>query len=110
MAAKEIDKDKVICSQGQALNAIHVVVSGSVTAKFDGGSIILKKGDVVGLLDIAYDAHSFTYVTTEVSSFVSFPIKDKSSVSNIVKLNPEVGKMMFTSMINQSAELMVLYN
>ena len=110
MAAKEIEKDKVICSQGQALNAIHVIVSGSVTAKFDGGSIILKKGDVVGLLDIAYDAHSFTYITTEVSSFVSFPIKDNSSVSNIVKLNPEVGKMMFTSMINQSAQIMALHN
>ena len=110
MAAKEVDKDKVICSAGQALSAIHVVVSGSVTAKFDGGSIVLKKGDVVGLLDIAYDAHSFTYVTNEVSSFVSFPMKDKSSVANIVKLNPEVGKMMFTSMIGQSAQIMALHN
>ena len=101
MAAKEVAKDKIICSEGQSLDAIHIIVSGSVRARFAGCELTLRKGDVVGLADIAFDSHSFTYSTLETSSFVSFPIKGKNSIANVVKVNPEVAKMMFTSMINQ---------
>ncbi len=109
MAAQEVAKDKIICTEGQSLDAIHIIVSGSVKAHFSGGDFILKKGDVVGLCDLAYDSHFFTYSTLENSSFVSFPIKDKTSIGNIVKLNPEVAKMMYTSMINQVALILSAY-
>jgi len=101
VAAKEVASDKIICAEGQSLEALHILASGSVKAHSPAGDIILKKGDVVGLCDIAYDSHSFTYTTLETSSFISFPFKDKNAIGNIVKVNPEVGKMMFTSMINQ---------
>lgn len=107
MAAKEVEKDKYICQEGQPLDSVHIIVSGSVKAYFQGGDIILKKGDVVGLCDIAYDSHFFTYQTLETSSFVSFPVNDKNSIANAIKVNPEVGKMMYTSMINQ---VMLVFN
>lgn len=101
MAAKEVAKDKIIASEGQALDAVHIIVSGSVNAHFDGGDITLRKGDIVGLCDIAFDSHFFTYTTLETSSFVSFPFKGAATLANIVKVNPEVAKMMFTSINNQ---------
>ena len=89
MAAKEVEKDKYICQEGQPLDSVHIIVSGSVKAHFQGGDIILKKGDVVGLCDIAYDSHFFTYQTLETSSFVSFPVKDKNSIlSPISNISP----------------------
>lgn len=102
MAAKEVVQNKQICGEGQPLDSIHIIVSGSVKAQFHGNEIILKKGDIVGLCDLAFDSHFFTYTTIENSSFVSFPFKDKSSILNIAKTNPEVGKMMYTSIINQA--------
>ncbi len=101
MAAQEIAKGKIIATEGHTLDAIHIIVSGSVKAHFAGGDIVLKKGDIVGLCDISYDSHFFTYTTIEDSSFVSFPFKEKAAITSIVKANPEVGKMMYTSMINQ---------
>lgn len=103
MAAKEIAKGKIICQEGSALEGIHIIVSGSVRAHFSGGDIVLKKGDIVGLIDIAYDSNFFTYTTLETCSFVSFSIKikDEKSVPSLIKQNPEVARMMFTSMINQ---------
>lgn len=109
MAAKEVDQGKYICQEGQSLDAIHIIVSGSVKAKFSGGEIVLKKGDVVGLCDIAYDSHFFNYITMEPSSFVSFAIKDKNSLIAITKANPEVGKMIYTSMINQVCLILANY-
>lgn len=109
MAAQEILKDKIIAAEGNPLDAIHIIVNGSVTARFAGGDIILRKGDVVGLCDIAFDSHSFTYITAEDSSFVSFPIKSKTSVSEIVKSNPEVAKMMLNSSLNQVAMIYSTY-
>lgn len=101
MAAKEIAKGKIICQEGSALEGIHIIVAGSVKAHFPGGDIVLKKGDIVGLIDIAYDSNFFTYTTLETCSFVSFPVKDSNSVPLLIKNNPDVARMMFTSMINQ---------
>ena len=105
MAAKEVAKDKIICAEGQPLEAIHIIASGTINASTPAGDITLRKGDIVGLCDIAFDSHSFTYTTVENSSFISFPVKDKNAISGIVKVNPEVGKMMFNSMINQIVQL-----
>ncbi|MCR5311434.1 MAG: cyclic nucleotide-binding domain-containing protein [Lachnospiraceae bacterium] len=109
MAATEVSGDKIICSEGQALDAIHIIVAGSVRAQFPGGEIILKKGDVVGLCDVAFDSHFFTYTTLEKSSFVSFPIKTKNSILAIIKSNPDTARMMYTSMINQVFSIMAIY-
>lgn len=109
MAAKEVAENKIICSEGQAFDAIHIIATGSVKAHFSGGDIILRKGDVVGLADIAYDSHFFTYTTLEASSFLSFPVKDKKSLAAIIKTNPEVCKMVYTSMISQTVQIMEIY-
>ncbi len=109
MAATEVAKGKGICAEGQALDAIHIIVSGSVRAQFPGGEIVLKKGDVVGLCDIAFDSHFFSYVTLEQSSFVSFPIKSKNSIIAVLKSKPDTARMMYTSMINQVFMVMASY-
>ena len=109
MAAQEVAKGKIICTEGQPLDAIHIIVAGSVKAHFSGGDIILKKGDIVGLCDVGSDSHFFTYTTLETSSFVSFPIKGKATVAAIAKANPEVGKMMLSSIINQVSLIFASY-
>ena len=101
MQTQQVSKDKYICTEGQSLDAIHIIASGQVKATFPGGEMILKKGDIVGLCDIAFDSHFFTYTTLEDCSFVSFAIKKEASIAEIVKANPEIAKMLYTSMLNQ---------
>ncbi|MCR5278956.1 MAG: hypothetical protein K6E19_05885, partial [Lachnospiraceae bacterium] len=109
MAATEVSKGKSICGEGQPLDAIHLIATGSVKASFPGGELILKKGDVVGLCDIAFDSHFFSYTTVENSSFISIPVKNKNALVALSKSNPDIARMMFNSMINQVFQFMAAY-
>lgn len=110
MVTKEVEKNKYICIEGSPLDAIHIIASGSVKASFQGFDIILKKGDIIGLCDLAFDSNFFTYSTIEKCSFVSFPIKNKESLGEIISTNPEVGKTMLTSILNQFSLIFEAYN
>lgn len=110
MAAKEIAQDKIILSEGQHLESIHIITKGSVRAFFNGCEIILRKGDIVGLLDAAFDSHSFSYVTLEPSEFLSVPVKDMNSfLKKISVQNPDVAKRITLSMINQISLIYASY-
>lgn len=109
MAATDVSKGKSICGEGQPLEAVHIIVAGSVKASFPGGELILKKGDVVGLCDIAFDSHFFSYTTQEDSSFISVPVKNRNALVSLSKSNPDAARMMFTSMINQIFQFMTPY-
>jgi len=110
VAAKEIAKDKIICSEGQPFEASHIIASGSVRASFNGCEIILRKGEIIGLLDAAYDSHSFTYTTLEPCSFISIPVKNINAViPALVNQNPDVAKRLCLSMINQVSLVHLCY-
>lgn len=109
MAAKEIAKNTIIVSEGSPLDSIHVIVSGSVKATYSGVDYVLKRGDVIGLCDMAFDSNFFTYTTLEPTGIVSFPIKNASAILNFAKLNPDVAKMMYNSMISQISSLYVSF-
>lgn len=109
MAATEVAKGKVLINEGQKLDALHIVVSGSFSARFASGSIVLKKGDVIGLCDVAYDSHCFTYTALEDSAILSFPFKNASSIKDLSLSNIEIGKMMYVSMINQTIAMLFKY-
>lgn len=110
MAAQEIAKGKIICSESQSLDALHIIAQGSVKASFSGCEIVLKKGEIVGLLDAAYDSHSFTYTTLEPSSFLSVPVKDINAfIKTAVSQNPDIAKRLCVSMLNQLALVSASY-
>lgn len=110
MAAKEIAKDKIIQSEGQPVDALHIIAQGSVKASFNGCDVILKKGEIVGLLDAAFDSHSFTYTTLEPSSFVSVPVKDMNNfIKMAVAQNQDIAKRLCVSMLSQTGLINTCY-
>lgn len=101
MAAKEYAKGSIICSEGDLLDNAYVLTQGSVRATFPGGEITLKKGDIIGLCDIAYDSHFFSYTALEPVTVVTLPLKPKNMLKESIKTNPEIARMTFSSMLNQ---------
>ncbi len=110
MAAKSVVKDSIILSEGHPLDAINVIASGSVIASFPGGEIVLKKGDAIGISDISFDSSFFTYKVIEDSALISFPNNGRNSLAQIIKSNPEVSKLLFTSSVNQFCEIYAGYS
>lgn len=109
MASKELATGFTIASEGQINTAVHVITQGTVKARFSGGEITLKKGDVIGLCDIAFESNFFTYTVDEPAVLVPFPCKSSQSIKDLCSKNTEIGKMMFNSMVNQVLLILTLY-
>lgn len=109
MASREFRKGAIIENEGNGVSALHIILQGSVKATFSGGEIILKKGDVIGLYDLAFDTHSFTYTAEDTTTLLSFPIKGSSSVKDLCSANPEISKMFYTSMVNEMIYVLAYY-
>ncbi|MCQ2524720.1 MAG: hypothetical protein MJ123_10320 [Lachnospiraceae bacterium] len=101
MATIEYAKGSSICTEGELLDNAYVITAGNVKATFPGGEIALKKGDVIGLCDIAYDSHFFSYSALDNVTVVTLPLKPKNMLKESIKTNPEIARMTFSSMLNQ---------
>ena len=61
MTAKNVTAGETIIEKGQALDCFWYISEGSVSAQFDGGSVTLEKGDIIGVCDFNRDCHFLSY-------------------------------------------------
>ena len=109
MAAREITTGTVIETEGQPLSSLYLIASGTVKASFPGGEITLKKGDIVGLADVNYDSHYFTYTALENVTALVFPFRNKNTVRDLCASNLEITRTFYTSMVNQMLLVLTCY-
>lgn len=109
MAAKELESGFIIANEGQLFTSLHIITKGTVKAKFSGGELLLKKGDVIGLCDVAFDSNFFTYVVDTPVSLVSFPCKSTAQLKELLRTNKEIAGMMYNSMVNQVLLILTQY-
>ena len=109
MPSKDISRGVRFITEGQNLDTIYIIISGSFKASFQAGDITLKKGDVIGLADIAYDSHFFTYTALEDSTLLPLSIKGKNALKELASSNPDIARMLYASMINQMLSTLSFY-
>ncbi len=109
MAAKELEAGFIIANEGQLFTSLHIITKGTVKAKFSGGELLLKKGDVIGLCDVAFDSNFFTYVVDTPVTLVSFPCKSTAQLKELLRSNKEIAGMMYNSMVNQVLLILTQY-
>ncbi len=109
MAAKELESGFIIANEGQLFTSLHIITKGTVKAKFSGGELLLKKGDVIGLCDVAFDSNFFTYVVDTPVTLVSFPCKSTAQLKELLRSNKEIAGMMYNSMVNQVLLILTQY-
>ncbi len=72
MAAKTITAGETFIEKGQALESFWYIAEGSVSAKYPGGSVLLEKGDIIGICDFNKDCHFFSYQAVTDCSLVPY--------------------------------------
>lgn len=97
MAAKAITKDSIIFQAGQPVDELYLIANGQVRASFPGGEFLLGKGDVIGLCDLYYGVHSFTYEALEDTQIGAYPFRQPSDLKALLKINELVRFFLFSS-------------
>ncbi|MBO5278277.1 MAG: Crp/Fnr family transcriptional regulator [Lachnospiraceae bacterium] len=108
MAAKAITKGNIIFQAGQSMDGLFIIASGQVRATFPGGEILLGKGDVIGLCDLYYGVHSFTYETLEDTQIGAYPFHQVSDLKSLLKI-PEILRFFLFSSARQAAAVFNAY-
>lgn len=97
MAVQKCGKGTVPFQAGQPLTHLHIVAGGSLDAVCSGFSYSVKKGDVIGLNDIAFDTYSCTYTVTQDASLIPYPCQRPEQLAELFKNAPDMGPLILTS-------------
>lgn len=109
MATQSVSGGEMILQSGQPLDSLHLIVSGTVKLLFPGGELLLEKGDVIGLLELDYDTHCFSYEAAEDTSYISYPYSSKKPVGNLFASSEDLANLFAISMFKQVCALLDHY-
>ena len=73
MASKTIEKSEIIVSSSQNNDMLFLITEGEVIASAPGIKMTLTKGDVIGCIEIGFDAHFFSYMASEETTLLPIP-------------------------------------
>ena len=101
MAGIVLEKGKTIYSYGQPMTALHLITNGRVDVSYPGGSYPLGKGDVIGICEICSEIHLLSYVTTEDTTILTYPLTSLDSLNDILQKHPDVARLFLLSCFRQ---------
>ncbi len=104
MAIKEFPAGTQLIQSEQNLTALHVVAKGNVCATYPGGTFYLKKGDVIGVCEIFFGSHFFTYVTEEATGIASYPCT-AAQLPLLMQKSVDLTNMIIASLFRQFHEI-----
>lgn len=106
MAGIVLEKGKVIYTYGQPMTALHLIMSGSVSLVYPGGSTTLSKGDVIGICEICSEIHLLEYRSDEETQILTYPIASLDSLSDILQKHPDLARLFLLSCFKQIVALL----
>ncbi len=74
MASKSFAKNEIIVTASQNNEELYLISEGTVSAQSTGIRLTLKKGDVIGALETAFDDHFINYMALEDTTLIPIPL------------------------------------
>lgn len=94
---KNFTKKSMIITEGSPNELFYIIAKGTVVASVNGKSILLGKGDIVGILDITLQEHSCSYIAADDVSLIPYEFTDTASLVQILDCNPDLKKLLLLS-------------
>lgn len=91
------NEKSIVISQGSQNNVFYIIAKGSVVASVNGKSVLLKKGDIVGIFDITLPIHTCSYVAAEEVVLMPYEFTDTFSFLDILDKNTDLRKLFILS-------------
>lgn len=99
MALQKCSTGTTLFQTGQPLKNLYIVAGGTITADFSGFTYTMKKGDVVGLADLAFDSHSCTYTVTQEASLIPYTYREPQQLADLFQNAPDMGPLILSSAV-----------
>jgi len=96
----------VIYSKGTTLDNLSLIAEGEVEGSYGGHKTLFGKTDVLGLIDLMSDVHSFTYTAITDVTLHTFPYGGIGELESMMKRNADIAYLMISSMCRQISELL----
>ena len=109
MATQSVSEGEILFQSGQPMDSLLLIVSGTVKLLFPGGELLLEKGDVIGLLEIDYDTHCFSYEAASEATCISYPYSKENALNNLFASNEDLANLFALSMFKQVCALLDHY-
>lgn len=109
MATQSVSEGEILFQSGQPLDSLLLIVNGTVKLLFPGGELLLEKGDVIGLLEIDYDTHCFSYEATSETTCISYPYSKENTLNDLFASNEDIANLFALSMFKQVCSLLDHY-
>lgn len=106
MAITKFQSGQIICRTGDPLRELYVIGEGAVRADIPGGSLLLRKGDIIGIQDIKTSVHSSTYTAATDALLVPYPYNGLEPLLALFQNKPSVMRLFFTSSTRFSSALL----
>lgn len=93
----QIPRGKILFESGQLLEHLYIITNGAVKALFDGGELLLGKGDIIGLFDIGFQSHSLTYNAIENTTLVPYKIPKPWQLVSFLDDHNDIKQLIFVA-------------
>lgn len=88
----------LIIQDGSENNVFYIILEGTVLAQSGGETFPLKKGDIVGIFDIAASNHFCSYIANEDCTLVPYSYHNTEDFLNIINKNEDLGRLLILSL------------
>ncbi len=109
MATISTKKNDIIIKQNATFQEIGIISNGSVIMSNSNCEYLLEKGNVIGIIDLGYESHSFDYTAAEDTSVIFYPCSNLKELKKFFQTNIQLSAILFPSAMKQICDLLDSY-
>ncbi len=110
MAAISIKKDQFLFHDGDSVNEVYLILTGSFSVSFPGGSYTLSKGEVIGICELTNTSHITACRALADASVLVYPVSDITSLETLFRESPDYCMVFTRSAMRQMNTLLQIHD
>lgn len=104
------EQDRIIFRVGDPCDSFYIIADGSVDARIGTLSYPLKKGDVVGILNLTSKEHICTYIAATDVSLIPYPFANTKGLIAMMNKQEDLRKLLVSSLNRNICNIIASYN
>ncbi|MCR4755556.1 MAG: hypothetical protein K5868_08490 [Lachnospiraceae bacterium] len=110
MSMQTFEQDQIIFQIGRPNDTFYVIADGTVDARVGSQNYPLKKGDIVGILDITSPEHTCAYIASSDATLIPYPFGDTKGLIAMMNKQEDLRKLMVNSLNRNICGIIAAYN
>ena len=110
MSMQTFEQDQIIFQIGRPNDTFYVIADGTVDARIGSQNYPLKKGDIVGILDITAPEHTCAYIASSDATLIPYPFGNTKGLIAMMNKQEDLRKLMVNSLNRNICGIIAAYS